>query len=81
MRSDKHDHMRILVVDDDLTSVEILEHFLKQHGYEVFAAYDGQEAYELIQDHDFRVVISDWEMPGMTGIDLCRLVRRRNLSA
>jgi putative two-component system response regulator len=73
--------MRILVVDDDLTSVEILEHFLGKLGYEVSVAYNGHEANEMIRDCDFRVVISDWEMPEMNGIELCRSIRKRNLGS
>jgi putative two-component system response regulator len=73
--------MNILVVDDDLTSVEILEHFLTELGYDVSVAYNGREAYRLIRERDFRIVISDWQMPEMTGVELCRRIRRRNLGA
>ena len=73
--------MQILIVDDDLTSVEILEHFLKELGYEVSVAYNGREADEMIRDRDFRLVISDWEMPEMSGIELCRSIRKRNLAS
>jgi putative two-component system response regulator len=73
--------MRILVVDDDLTSVVMLEHFLGELGYEVSVAYNGYEADEMIRDRDFRVVISDWEMPEMSGVELCRSIRKRNLGS
>jgi cyclic di-GMP phosphodiesterase len=73
--------MRILIVDDDLTSVDILEHFLNELGFSVSVAYNGHEANEMIRDRDFRVVISDWEMPEMSGIELCRSIRKRNLGS
>jgi putative two-component system response regulator len=72
--------MRVLVVDDDPVSVEMLRHFLQTLGYEVGTAYDGQAAYEQLCSGEFRIVISDWDMPGMTGIDLCRRIRKRRLS-
>lgn len=76
-----NDPMRILIVDDDLTSVEILEHYLNELGFAVSVAYNGHEADKMIRDRDFRVVISDWEMPKMSGIELCRSIRKRNLGS
>ena len=71
--------MRVLVADDDLSSLLTLETFLEDLGYDVATANNGREAFELIQKGDYRLVISDWEMPYLNGLDLCRMVRQRQL--
>jgi len=73
--------MRVLIVDDDLTSRTILDEFLTSFGYDVATAADGAEAFELVQQSDYRVVISDWEMPELDGLELCRLIRERQLAS
>ncbi len=67
--------MKILVVDDDMVSLDILEHALQREGYEALRARNGCEALEILREGNCRLVISDWEMPEMTGIDLCRAIR------
>ena len=73
--------MRVLIVDDDLSTIATLEAFLNAYGYEVAWATDGVEAFDLIQEGDYRIVISDWEMPGMDGPELCQRVRERQLGS
>lgn len=73
--------MRVLVADDDPTSVLTLEVFLTDLGYEVLTATNGKEAFDRIQEDDIRLVISDWEMPEMNGLELCSLVRQRQLGS
>lgn len=70
--------MRVLIVDDDEITLEILDNALVQSGYEVERASDGLEALEMIRTGRFRLVISDWDMPGMDGLELCRAVRSRH---
>jgi DNA-binding response OmpR family regulator len=72
--------VQVLVADDDQVSVEMLRHFLETLGYDVGTAYDGREAYDRLRSGAFQIVISDWDMPGMTGIDLCRRIRKRRFS-
>ncbi len=67
--------MSILIVDDDITSLELLQKMLVQMGYDVIAARDGVNAWELFKTKQPRLIISDWVMPGMDGIELCRKVR------
>lgn len=69
--------MRVLIADDDELSLEMLAHVLRQAGYRVTSAHDGTHALELVRTGRFRLVISDWEMPGISGPDLCREIRRR----
>ncbi len=67
--------MRILVVDDDPTTLRIIAAMLGRWNYEVVLASDGMEAWDILHRQDIRFVISDWMMPGLTGPELCRRVR------
>jgi len=71
--------MRILIVDDQDLALETLEHALTQAGHEAVTARNGREALELLEDDSIRLVISDWEMPQMDGLELCRRVRSERL--
>jgi DNA-binding response OmpR family regulator len=67
----------ILVADDNPVLREVLEAMLRQWGYRVASASDGQETWEILQRADSpRVAILDWEMPGLDGLEICRLLRR-----
>jgi putative two-component system response regulator len=70
--------MKILIVDDDDIALEILQAALQGAGYSVVSACDGRAALQCLDQHDVRLVISDWKMPEMDGIDLCRAIRRRD---
>lgn len=67
--------MRVLIAEDDNVSRLILLRAVQKFGHECLAARDGLEAWELFQDSDVDMVISDWMMPGMDGIELCRRIR------
>ena len=67
---------RILIVDDEKVQLEILEGFLVKQGYEATAAEDGQKALEKFKNGSFDLVLTDYRMPGMDGIQLLREVRR-----
>ena len=69
--------MRVLVVEDDGLAAKMLEHCLAEFGYEVTIARDGREAFERIRAGMHRLVVSDWEMPEMSGLELCRRIRAR----
>jgi two-component system cell cycle response regulator len=66
---------RILLVDDEPTQRLIMARLLKRAGYQVETAGDGKEALEKIEAGDFQLMITDWEMPQMDGIALCRALR------
>ncbi|MBV8781789.1 MAG: response regulator [Phycisphaerae bacterium] len=68
---------RVLVVDDDPSICAMLVVFLNAHGVDCVTAHDGPRAMELFAQHQPRLIISDWEMPGMDGLELCRQVRAR----
>src|SRR5882724_12795963 len=71
--------MRILIVDDDDLALEMLRHTLVRAGYDVETAPNGRAALEILRQGRTRLVISDWEMPEMTGIELCEEIRRGEL--
>ena len=66
---------RILVVDDETQIARVLKTALSSQGYEVKTASDGESALNLAFDWIPDLIVTDLSMPGMTGIELCRLVR------
>lgn len=67
--------MKILIVEDDLLARRVLQQSLLKLGHEVIQASDGEEALQLLADHPVRVVVSDWMMPGIDGLQLCQKLR------
>src|ERR1700722_19151986 len=72
--------MQTLIVDDDSFALKVLERTLSRMGYATVSARDGNEAMEVLRRGEIRLVITDWDMPGMNGVDLCRAIRREDLS-
>jgi len=69
--------MRVLIAEDDLVSRRVLEKFLAKWGYQVLSAGSGNEAWEILQRDDApHLIVLDWMMPGMGGVDLCRMIRK-----
>jgi len=75
-------NMPILIVDDYKTMLRIIRNLLKQIGFDnVEEATDGTQALQMLREKKFGLVISDWNMEPMTGIELLREVREdENLS-
>ncbi len=69
--------MHVLVADDDEIACELLTHTLETEGYDVESCSDGDSAAERLSKGDVRLVITDWEMPGLSGLELCEQVRRQ----
>jgi putative two-component system response regulator len=72
--------MRVLVVEDDDIIADMMANALKEFGYEVTVAENGRAAFALARTGEYRLVVSDWEMPEMSGIELCRQIRRHQWS-
>ena len=68
--------MKILVVDDDSLTRQILAKTLRHAGFEVTMASNGAEGFERFITDRYQLIVSDWNMPVMSGIELCRAVRR-----
>lgn len=67
----------ILIVDDDADIVQFIEVQLKQEGFKVLRAYNGEEALCILDTNDIQLVILDIMMPGMDGIEVCRKTREK----
>ena len=70
--------MKILIAEDTKAIQILLTHHLKKWGHEVIVADDGVQAWEIIKETPIQFLISDWMMPGMDGLTLCRKIREAN---
>jgi diguanylate cyclase (GGDEF)-like protein len=75
MNSQNHP-LPVLIVDDDPVTRTLLEAQLEDAGHPVLVACDGAEAMSLLHEHKPRIVILDWVMPQMDGLQLCRAIRK-----
>lgn len=66
---------RILIVDDSYMVAEMLSNFLGKQGCLISYALDGTAAFDLVRQHPPDLIIADWVMPGMDGLELCRQLR------
>jgi len=66
---------RILLVDDDVRMLKLIAHKLRKEGYEISTADSSEEGLKMALDLRPQLVITDWMMPGMTGIKLCETLR------
>jgi DNA-binding response OmpR family regulator len=69
--------MKILIAEDDFISRKVLRLTLEQLGHEVLVVDDGSKAWEMFDQDPVRIIISDWMMPNLDGLELCRRVRER----
>ena len=67
--------MRILIADDDPVIRKIISKLVSDMGHEPVTVNDGNSAFKQIKQHGYPVVVLDWMMPGMDGIDACRAIR------
>lgn len=68
--------MRILVADDDPTLRMIVQGGLRANGHDVYACETGSEAWEKLRTTHYPIVVTDWMMPGLDGLQLTQLIRR-----
>jgi len=66
---------RVLVVDDDPAALRLLDRYLAAAGYQVLTASNGQEALHIVLAEGPSLIVTDWEMPEMNGLHLCRAIR------
>ncbi len=72
---------RVLVVEDETALVELLRYNLEQSGFRVSVAYDGEEALASVQEDVPDLILLDWMLPLMSGIEVCRQLRRQTITA
>jgi DNA-binding response OmpR family regulator len=68
-------HSKILVVDDDKKTVDLVRLYLEKDGYRVLVAYDGQQALELTRQKQPDLIVLDLMLPEVDGLDVCRILR------
>ena len=73
--------MKVLIAEDDMTSRIILNSVLKKWGFNPVMTCDGKEAWDVMQSEDApRLAILDWQMPEMSGIEVCQRIRKVDTS-
>jgi DNA-binding response OmpR family regulator len=65
----------ILVVDDDKKTVDLIRLYLEREQHQVLVAYDGREALEIARQRSPCLIILDWMLPRVDGLDICRILR------
>src|SRR4051812_3579090 len=70
--------IKVLIADDDPAMLRMLARWLESEGYQVLRAGDGRMAMELIDAERPKLLITDWEMPNVNGLELCRWVRTQD---
>lgn len=68
---------KIILVEDEINIASFIERGLREFGHEVSVVYDGNAGWELLQNESFDLLILDIIMPGMNGLELCRMYRQR----
>jgi two-component system response regulator ArlR len=68
--------MKILIVEDEIGIANFLKQGLEEEGYEVVVAHDGQSGLEIAQKQKVDIILLDWIMPQMLGIDVCKEIRK-----
>ncbi len=67
--------MKILIVEDDTSTLTLVQHFLKDTGYEVAACRNGEEAFRQIAAEHPEIALIDGLIPGIHGFELCRKIK------
>ena len=68
----------LLLVDDEEKVLEFMESFLRQEGFHIVTAANGREALQKVKEHKPSLVVLDWMLPEMSGIDVCRELRKKS---
>jgi DNA-binding response OmpR family regulator len=69
---------KVLVVDDDKKTVELVKLYLSRDGYRVITAYEGEEALRLAREAHPDLIVLDLMLPGINGLQICRILRKES---
>ena len=69
---------KVLVVDDDVKTVELVKLYLNRDGYRVLTAYTGTDALQMARENHPDLIVLDLMLPGMNGLDVCRTLRQES---
>jgi CheY-like chemotaxis protein len=81
MKNDDVPATRVLLVDDNARGLTARKMILADHGYGVETALSGEEAWEIVQKHQFDIVVTDLRMGGIDGMELIRRIRATDAPA
>ena len=70
--------MKILIVEDEVGIANFLKEGLEEEGYEVLVANDGKKGFEISQSQKIDLILLDWILPKMTGIEVCKSIRKKD---
>jgi DNA-binding response OmpR family regulator len=70
------DKQKVLVVDDEQQIVRLISEILEPENYEIIAAFDGQSAYNIALNTKPNLIIMDWDMPILTGVESLRMIKK-----
>jgi DNA-binding response OmpR family regulator len=71
--------MNILIIEDEIGIVNFLKQGLEEEGFFITTAIDGKEGFEKATHQSFDLILLDWMMPKMTGIEVCKALRAKNI--
>ncbi|MBN1689262.1 MAG: response regulator transcription factor [Candidatus Omnitrophica bacterium] len=71
--------MRVLLVEDEKKMASFIIRGLKEEGYAVDAALDGEQGWEYVSSNEYDLAILDWMLPKISGLDLCRKIREAGI--
>ncbi len=69
------DHPKVLLVEDEPAQREVLSYNLKSEGFDVVTTADGDEAMLLVDEESPDIIVLDWMLPGISGIEICRRIK------
>ena len=72
--------MKILIIEDEIGIANFLKQGLEEEGYEVLTASNGQSGIDLALSVDVDLILLDWMLPKVTGIEVCKTIRKTNLN-
>lgn len=67
--------IKVLVVDDSISELELISNYLRKEGYFVILATDAKEALSKALEHQPQAIVTDLVMPGMNGLEMCRTLK------
>lgn len=73
-----NDHPKVLLVEDEPAQREVLKYNLQSEGFDVVTAADGDEAVLLVEEETPDIIVLDWMLPGVSGIEICRRLKSKS---
>lgn len=78
MAAPKDKPIKVLIVEDEVAIVTLLRYNLEKEGFKVVSTGDGEEAVQMVKEHRPDIIVLDWMLPGMTGVEICKHIRWNN---